>query len=232
MKKDALAAWSSHFSSSLEKRIVDGKVREERLRSLKFGHFELRWQMMDNQVLFQCGTENIPHISSNANMPLLWIIELFNCAKEILTHNLLSSYPVHCAFKHDYEKLAMKSARCWSSEKLIQQEKIHRWWSQAVREVLNREPHLTMGEWSIFQMGWNSGGSSGSRHQGKTILLWAGLILFFCVCLNILENEVYFPIKTISRLRFSSLSSNVYNSYGSWKIHFKFQWIVENPLQK
>ena len=156
----------------------------------------------------------------------------FNCAKEILTHNLLSSYPVHCAFKHYYEKLAMKNARCWSSEKLIQQEKIHRWWSQAVCEVLNREPHLTMGEWSIFQMGWNSGGSSGSRHQGKTILLWAGPILFFCVCLNILENEVYFPIKTISRLRFSSLSSNVYNSYGSWKIHFKFQWIVENPLQK
>lgn len=123
MKKDALAAWSSHFSSSLEKRIVDRKVREERLCSLKFGRFELRWQMMGNQVLFQCGTENIPHISSNANMPLLWIIGLFNCAEEILTHNLLSSYPVHCAFKHYYEKLAMKNAWCWSSEKLIQQEK-------------------------------------------------------------------------------------------------------------
>jgi len=40
-------------------------------------------------------------------------------------------------------------------------------------------------------------------------------ILVFCVCLNILENEVYFPIKIISMLRFSSLSSNVYNSYFS-----------------
>lgn len=34
------------------------------------------------------------------------------------------------------------------------------------------------------------------------------------------QNEVYFPIKTISMLRFSSLSSNVYNS-----------WSLKNTLQ-
>lgn len=162
MKKDALAAWSSHFSSSLEKRIVDWKVREERIRSLKFGHSEFRWQMMGNSALFQCGTENIPHISSNANMPLLWITELFNCAEEILTCNLLSSYLVHCAFKHYYEKLAMRNAWCWSSKKLIQQEKhIDDGVRQCVRYTTE---NLTMAGWSIFQMGWNSGGDSGSRH--------------------------------------------------------------------
>lgn len=36
------------FFFSLEKRIEDGKVREERLWSVKFGHFELRQKMMGN----------------------------------------------------------------------------------------------------------------------------------------------------------------------------------------
>lgn len=86
---------------------------------------------------------NIPHISSNANIPLLWMIELFNCAEENLTRHLLNTYPVHCALKPYCEKLTMKMHGVDPLRNRFNRKKIHKWWSRADCKVHNRKLNCT-----------------------------------------------------------------------------------------